>query len=338
VLRAALVLSVLWLLAMPRPVMAAPGTYGERLGAHSMIYLNSTPDEQETAFRMTAAAGVRFMRMDFNVTQIYPLTGEDFSAVDRVNALAAKYSVEILAVVVTTPSYIAACPDGSTAQLDHCAPAPAYEDLWRLMVARVAQRATNVRFWELGNEPDIGYGFSGPADEYARWAGVAAEGIRAARPDARIAISGFARLDAEYITAALHDRAHPLIDLVDIASVHLRGSLHALRTHLAAALRLYRDARFDGPLWVTETGYPSQRAVQPQSGYRGGPRDQARWLTRGLRALVDGGAARVFVTLRDNRELGTGPYASEGIVRWPSGRPKPAFRAVQRLAAMRQSK
>ena len=200
------------------------------------------------------------------------------------------------------------------------------------MVARVVRRASNVRFWELGNEPDVGFGFFGPPADYARWAGIAAEAIRAVRPDARIAISGFARLDAAYITGALKDTAHPLIDRIDIASIHLRGSLRRVRVNLARAVRLYRRAGFDGPLWVTETGYPSDPTVQPQPGFQRGPRDQARWLRRGLRALVDGGAGAVFVSLRDNAELGAGPYASEGILRWPGGTPKPAFRAVQQLA------
>jgi hypothetical protein len=326
VLRAALVVAALCLAATPGVALAE--TYGERLGAHSMVYLNSAPAEQETAFRATAAAGVRFMRMDFNLTQVYRFDGEDFSAVDRVNALSDRYGVEVLAVVITTPWYIAACPDGSTDHLDRCAPAPEHEDTWRRMVARVAQRASSVRFWELGNEPDIGFGFIGPPADYARWAGIAAEAIRAARPDAHIAISGFARLDASYITSALHDPAHPLIDRIDIASIHLRGSLRRVRSNLARAFRLYRRAGFVGPVWVTETGYPSE----PH-----GLRAQARWLRRGLRSLVDGGAGAVFVSLRDNPELGPGPYASEGILRWPSGRPKPAFRAVQRLAATPRS-
>jgi hypothetical protein len=335
VLRAALIVAVLCLATTPG--VALGETYGERLGAHSMIYLNSPPAEQETAFRMTAAAGLRFMRMDFNLTQVFRFDGEDFSAVDRVNELAARYGVEVLGVVITTPWYIAACPDGSTDHLDRCAPAPAYEGTWRRMVARVARRASNVRFWELGNEPDIGFGFIGPPADYARWAGIAAEAIRAARPDAQIASSGFARLNAAYIRSALHDPVHPLIDRIDIASIHLRGSLRRVRGNLSRVVRLYRRAGFVGPLWVTETGYPSDPAVQPQPGFQDGPRAQARWLSRALRSLVDGGAGAVFVSLRDNAELGSGPYLSEGLLRWPSGRPKPAFRAIQRLAATSRS-
>jgi hypothetical protein len=314
--------------------VAEAETYGNRLGAHSMIYLNSTLAEQEAAFATTAAAGLRYLRMDFALGQVYPQGGEDFSAVDRVNALAAAYGVEVLGVVTTTPWYIAACHDGATDHLDRCAPAPRFRRAWRRMVARLALRASNVRFWELGNEPDIAYGFDGPPPDYASWAGLAAEGIRAARPDATIVIGGFARVDATYIKAALHDRTRPLIDRIDIANIHLRGSLRRVRSGLKRAQAIYRRAGFEGALWVTETGYPSRPEHQTLPGYQDGPRAQARWLRRGLRALVDSGAGAVFVTLRDNHEfLETNPFSSEGIVSWPSARPKPAFRAVQRLAA-----
>ena len=317
---------------------ATPGTYGDRLGAHAMIYLNSPPTEQEAAFATTAAAGLRYLRMDFAVGQVFPWGGEDFTAVDRVNALAAKYGVEVLGVVTTTPGYIAACPGGSTEHLDRCAPIPRYRGVWRRLVARLARRASNVRFWELGNEPDIGFGFIGPPADYASWAGLAAEGIRAARPDATIAIGGFARVDDAYIRASLHDAARPLIDRVDIANIHLRGTLRGVRAGLKRAKAIYRRAGFKGELWVTEFGYPSRPEHQSQPGYQGGLCDQARWLRRGLRALVDHGAGAVFVTLRDNPEFPpTSPFSSEGIVGWPGAHPKPAFRAVQRLAATPRS-
>lgn len=332
---------VCFLLGLAAPATAAPrpDSYGARLGAHAMIYLNSTPAEQELAFRLTAAAGLRFVRMDFAVAQVFPHRDvEDFAAVDRVNALAARYGVEVLAVITTTPWYIAACPGGATDTLTKCAPAPQHAATWRQMVAKLARRASHVRFWELGNEPDIGFGFRGPAADYARWAGLAAEGIRAARPDARIAIAGFARLKGRYIVDALGDPAHPLIRSIDIANIHIRGSLRGLRRRLAQAIALYRRAGFDGTLWVTETGYPSRPEYQRQPGFQGGPRDQARWLRRALRSLVDRGAGAVFVTLRDNAEFGpSSPFSSEGIVTWPGGAAKPAFRAVRRLAATARS-
>jgi hypothetical protein len=327
-------------LAAPATAAPRPDSYGARLGAHAMIYLNSTRAEQELAFRLTAAAGLRFVRVDFAVAQVFPHRNvADFAAVDRVDALAARYGVDVLAVVTTTPWYIAACPGGATDTLTKCAPAPQHAATWRQMVATLAQRARHVGFWELGNEPDIGFGFRGPAADYARWAGLAAEGIRAARPDARIAIAGFARLKGRYIVDALRDPAHPLIRSIDIANIHIRGKFRGVRRRLAQAIALYRRAGFDGALWVTETGYPSRPEDQTQPGFQGGSRDQARWLRRALRSLVDRGAGAVFVTLRDSAEFGpSSPFSSEGIVTWPDGGAKPAYGAVRRLAATTRSR
>jgi hypothetical protein len=303
-----------------------------------MIYLNTPAAQQEAMFRAAADAGVRSLRMDFAIGLVFPRSGRDFTAVDRVNALAAEYGIDVLGVITTTPWYLGACPGGATENAERCAPAPRYERRWRRMVARVVRRATNVRCWELGNEPD-GFGFVGGPHEYARWAALAAEGIRAARPEATIAMGGVAHLDESFIAQALNDAAHPLAAVVDVAAVHLRGTLGDLQPSFATARALLHRQGFDGPLWVTETGYPSRPEHQWDPAFTGGPRAQARWLARGLRTLVDSGAGRVFVTFRDTREFGRGsPFSSEGILLWPRldrhgrARPKPAFWAVRRLA------
>jgi hypothetical protein len=248
----------------------------------------------------------------------------------------------VLGVITSTPWQIAACPDGSTEHLERCGPARGRERTWRRMVGRLARRASNVRFWELGNEPDSPSTFAGGAAAYARGAALAADGIRAARPDARIAIGGFAHLDAAFIGAALHDPDYPLIDRIDIANIHLRGTREEVLAGFAAAQAVYRDAGVDAPLWVTETGYPSRPSHQPEPGFQGGPVDQARWLDGTLRALVDAGADAVFVSFRDNHEFGhASPFGSEGVVRWPRldadgrVRPKPAFAMLRRLARVR---
>jgi hypothetical protein len=81
---------------------------------------------------------------------------------------------------------------------------------------------------------------------------------------------------------------------------------------------MYAHLGFTGPLWVTETGCPSRPSL-------------------GLRALIDGGAVAVFVSFRDNHEFGRdSPFGSEGVLRWPRLRPKPAYTAVQKLARVRR--
>jgi hypothetical protein len=66
----------------------------------------------------------------------------------------------------------------------------------------------------------------------------------------------------------------------------------------------YRRVGFDGPLWVTETGYPSLPEHQWDPAMKGGEADQARWMGRGPRSLLAGGADVVFVAFRDSPEFG----------------------------------
>jgi hypothetical protein len=315
--------------------LVVPGTYGAHLGAHSMVYLDTPPAQQRAMFRAAADAGVRAVRMDFAIGQVFPRGRRDFSAVDRVDALAAEYGVEVLGVVTTTPWYLGDCPGPDDHAAERCAPALRYERRWARMVGRVARRARHVCCWQLGNEPD-GFGFAGGVREYARWADLAARGIRARRPDATIVLGGLAHAREDFVAAALHDREHPLAGVIDAASVHIRAPLGALAPTVAATQALLRRQGFDGPLWVTETGYPSRKDRQTEPGYTDGPRGQAHWLARGLRTLVDAGADRVFVTFRDTREFGRDSvFASEGVLRWPSARRKPAFQALRRLARHR---
>jgi hypothetical protein len=335
---AAVVLAIL--AVQSPPASGATETYGEQLGSHTMLYLNSTPEQQRALFRATAEAGIGSLRMDFAIGQVFPRGGRDFSAVDRVNGLAAEYDVEVLGVISTTPWYMGDCPPGiDDRNAERCAPAPQYERRWRRMLGKLARRASNVHGWELGNEPD-GFGFAAGPREYARWAALAAAGIRDAQPNATIAIGGFAHFTNEsFVAQALNDPVYPLLPLIDVANVHLRERLGALGPTIAAARALFHRHGFDGPLWVTETGYPSRPEHQREPGFQGGMRDQARWLSHAVRALVAAGTDRVFATFRDTREFGPDSvFASEGVLRWPRldsagrARPKPAFWTLRRLA------
>jgi hypothetical protein len=87
------------------------------------------------------------------------------------------------------------------------------------------------------------------------------------------------------------------------------------------------------PLWVTEHGYPGDSAYQCDPRFRGGEAAQAAYLRRSLPALSRAGAARVFVTLRDNL---AGAWASEGLLGGPPCTPryKPAAWAVAGVARL----
>jgi hypothetical protein len=321
-------------LAGGSPAEAQPATYGARLGAHSMLYLNSTAAQQEAVFRAASVAGLRYLRMDLAVGNVFRWDGTDFSAVDRIGELAARYRMRVLGTITETPWHIAGCAGVPFELLGRCAPAREHEATWRDMVFEVVRRARDIRHWELGNEPDDPRTFIGSAGDYARWASLAVDGIRAARPDARIAIGGFSRLDREYIGDVLHDPANPLIGRFDIANVHVRVPLRSLSAAARRAKAFYRRMGFDGRLWVTEAGYPSLPAHQWDPAMTGGDADQVRWMARGPRQLIAGGADAVFVSFRDNHEFGPdSTFGSEGVMTWPDAAVKPAFWALLILAA-----
>lgn len=318
-------------------------TYGDRLGAHSMLYLNSAPAEQRALFRAAHDVRVRSIRLDFTMGAVFGfLSPPDFTAVERVDALARRFGLQVDAVLTGLPFWLADCPPGTPLeQMSKCPPRPDAEAEWSRMVEAVVRRSPAVQSWELGNEPDVAGGrfFIGTPAAYARMAAVTARAIRAARPAATVVLGGTSRLDRRFLRAVLTDSRNPLAGQIDVAAVHLRGSLSRMRAGARACARFFRRMGVAGPLWITETGYPSNPGHQWDRTLAGGEPDQARWIARGTRELVDGGAARVFVTLRDGPEFGAqSAFASEGVVRWPqlsaTGRaiPKPAFAALRRLA------
>jgi hypothetical protein len=92
--------------------------------------------------------------------------------------------------------------------------------------------------------------------------------------------------------------------------VHLRGPVGAV-VRRYTEFRAWLGARgFNGPLWVTEHGYPADPAFQVDPAFTGGDPAQAGYLTQSLVGLGEAGAQQVFVTLRDNLD---GEYASEGL-------------------------
>ena len=144
-----------------------------------MMYLNSQPEQQKAMFRATAEAGLRHLRMDFAVGLVFPRDHTDFSAVDRVNALAARYGVQVLGVITNTPWYIGARPGGAVRDRSG---GRSTRERWRRHGRRGRAPRVHVRHWELGNEPDADPGFAGDPHEYARWAALAA---RASAPRSR---------------------------------------------------------------------------------------------------------------------------------------------------------
>jgi hypothetical protein len=320
------------------------GSYGARLGSHSMLYLNSAPAQQRAMFIAARDAGVRYLRMDITMAVTFgPAMGaEDYTALRRIDALAVKHKVSVLGVITGPTWWLTACPPNTPAdRMAACPLRVGAESEWRAMVTETVRNAPHIRHWELFNEPDLAWMYEWTPDQYAHIATVTADSIRAAQPAAKIVLGGASFLDRSWIAAVLHDPDEPLIRIIDIANVHLRGLASRMYSTTRDAKRYFASLGFHGRLWITETGYPSLPAHQWDPAYRSGDASQIAYLRRLVPAMIRGGADAMFLTFRDGPEFGqSSPYASEGLVRWPSlvaGRVvcKPAFWAVAALAARR---
>jgi hypothetical protein len=211
------------------------------------------------------------------------------------------------------------------------------------MVSKVVAHTRGViETFEILNEPDGRWAFTGSAADYALMLRAGHDAIKAANPHALVAIAGTMGLTSRDWLDQVLAQAGPHADgLYDIANVHIRGSLRRLPGTLRAWRAFFAaHGAGDKPLWVTEFGYPSDPAYQYDPAYNDGPTSQASYLRAALPLLRARGAAKVFVTLRDNL---SGQFASEGVLGGAVSDPpqadsavirKPAFLAISRLAGL----
>jgi hypothetical protein len=171
------------------------------------------------------------------------------------------------------------------------------------------------------------------------------DSIKAAAPEDLVVFGGVERpRDHAWIEQVLATPGADAAQKFDIAAVHLRLRLRNKVPELAQWLidwrRLLARHGFQGPVWVTEHGYPADPRFQWDPAYRGtnvgsGEAAQAALLDRTIPLLARAGASQVFVTLRDNLY---GEYLSEGIVHIDTSKPgdpatrRPSFAVVRNFA------
>ena len=308
---------------------------------HSMVYSSSPYGFKRAMFAEAAATGATSVRLDLVLGSIFA-AGADAPAwreVDEIVALAREFRVSVTGIVLDTPWWLAACKPGIPAErTGSCPPRDPRE--YAALVGQVAAHTRGaIDTFEILNEPDGDWAYSGTPRDYAHTLSESYAAVKRANPSARVLIGGVMGVQSipwlEQVFATPNANAARKFD---IANVHMRGKLATIDGHLRTWRRFFARHEIDAPLWVTEHGYPSDPAYQYDPGHRGGEAAQASYLVASTRILLEGGVDRVFITLRDN--LG-GEFASEGLIGGsvldppvdnPQVRRKPAFRAFRRMA------
>jgi hypothetical protein len=290
-----------------------------------MVHTCCTPAAmKERIFAESKAMGARYIRVDVELGGIFEFEGHepddaDWKRLDEVMELSRRHALPVLGILLSPPGWMS---------LDDA------EEFGRMAGAVAAHARGTIVRWEIVNEPDGAWAFKGTPEQYAHMLRAAHDEIRVRVPEARVAMGGaMTPEDPAWIERVLATPGADAASAFDIANVHLRGQLRWLPGQLAAWRGLLARHGFDGPVWVTEHGYPADPEYQSDPAFHGGEAAQAAYLTESVLSLAEAGADEVFVTLRDNLH---GGFASEGVASIAEQAPhpvrrKPAFAAVRRL-------
>ncbi len=292
-LRLAVALGVL---ALATPAHASP------VAAHAMVHTCCTPTaEKERVFGDAAALHASYIRVDVE------LTG-DLSHLDEIVRLSHRYDLPVLGILIVPPDFTDAAEFG------------------RLTGLAVERAGGAIPAWEVMNEPDADYAFHGTPEQYARMLSAAYGAIKARSPSAQVSLGGLVDpRRTDWLARVLRTPGADARHRFDIASLHLRGPVDLVVNRYREFSGWLAARGFNGPVWVTEHGYPADPNFQVDPAYAGGADAQAAYLTQSLVGLGEAGAPEIFVTLRDNPAL-LPANVTEGVV----GRP--GFDAVRRVA------
>ncbi|MFO0752825.1 MAG: CFI-box-CTERM domain-containing protein [Thermodesulfovibrionales bacterium] len=333
------------------PLESSSGSSSDSYGAHSMIFPDMPTSAQESLFAYTSRLGAGFLRLDVQLSAIYAKKDDppDWTHMDRITALSRQYGVQILGTFNSMPDWAGKCPSSSYSyNPSYCPPADygRWSDWIQTIVARYKE---TIHYWEVWNEPNEyecsgtackGF-FYGDAAEYAKLLSTTYAAVKEADHSARVLIAGvFMPAEKSNLSTWLRDVAKDAPGKFDIGTIHVRTKLSDVGSQLATFTSYFRAAGFYGTIWVSEHGYTSDPAYQSDPNYDSGPESQAEYYTSSVKTLLQNGAGKVFITLRDNQDLSASDRdeglleqledASTGEVTF---REKPSYAAVQGVIA-----
>ena len=275
-LLSAVALAVAALYAAPAHAARVPaGFYGTTWDG----LITQAPRSQQVAqWNAMASAGVKSVRATFNWASAQPQPSGpiDFSATDEIVAYAAQHRIDLLPIVLYTPSWaakfpgLAGSPPAGTA---------AYVAYLQALVARYGPRGSfwsqhpglprrPVREWQIWNEPDLlGYwNERNFAHGYGRLLRASYQALKRADSHCRVVMAGlvnFPWIDLRALFTKGHVRGY-----FDVLAIHMyTGHPAGLITIMQRFERVMRQNRAAGmPVWVTEFGWAASkgRTYDPQ--------------------------------------------------------------------------
>jgi hypothetical protein len=229
--------------------------------------------EQDAQWALMAQSGVESVRTVFWWSRAQPLAGQpfDFSETDAMVARAARHDLDLLPIVMHTPSWARRTPGEFGSPPAHLSDYTAY---LRGLVRRYGSAGSfwaehpelpfrPQRQWQIWNEPHIDFYWSTKgrplnswAPDYARLLKASKQAIETVDPKATIVLAGLADFAWDHYERLSRSKVGRHFD---VAAINLFTSRPRL---LLKGIRRFRAALRRGgaarkPLWVTETTWPA---------------------------------------------------------------------------------
>jgi hypothetical protein len=242
-------------------------------------------------------AGARVNRWEFRWDRIEPRRGRwNFSHDDPAVRASRTAGLGVQGILIGTPAWGAAPgqkPGNGVPKGLYLRPSNP-KNLWAVYVRRTVRHYRGqVKWWEIWNEPDLGFFWMGTARDYLRLLAVSYRVIRGADPGARVIMAGLVDQSLGFfLKVVAADRFDPGSvanrGYFDIAAWHAYGPASAIYANLQRMRTILDGYGFaQVPIWVTEDGFP---ASNPNGAAR-----QAAYVLQTAAFALAAGADRVLI-------------------------------------------
>ncbi|HEX9614522.1 MAG TPA: beta-galactosidase [Bacteroidota bacterium] len=177
---------------------------------------------------------------------------------DYVRIAAEEYGITLIPYICYTPMWNST---GDSITYWRSTPKD-YEEFGEFTYALVSRYKKWIKSWELWNEPDIIWYWSGDAGDLARLAKIGSEAVRKADPSALVVLGGLAH-DVNFTRGLFRD--HGISPYVDVVNIHNyfetwsgtpNENVIDYVNSVADVVQMYGDGQ---SIWMAEVGYSSFR-------------------------------------------------------------------------------
>lgn len=262
-------------LALPRRSFVHMQPAGDNLGesAPEMILgiathsFRCSPGEHRKEVIAAANCGARIIRTDTTWPLVEKEQGRwEWQRLDGVIEDYAKHGIEIQALLFETPRWAVADPERANQGWDVFSRSAPQLEQWKGYVRALAQRYNGrIRFWEVWNEPDIGF-WKGTVEEYIGIQRAAYEVLKEVNPENIVMSGGFASSERnpEFVKKAVQTNW----DTIDMLAWHRHGTFEPFKRELDGFLTELRNYRSPAkPVFFNETAMYSPGGEEKTQAY-----------------------------------------------------------------------